>query len=251
MSTYLVENDLWKEFLTGRSPEIREQLVIQSVPLVHYILGRLGVSPSIGTDYEDLAHQGLLGLIDAVDKYDPSYETKFATYASVRVRGKILDYLRSADWMPRSARKRVREIRQATSQLWSELYREPTDAEIANHLDINVEEVRQGMQDSSKVIISLDTYFDHPDQREDDGYKVIKDENQPDPSELFMETDLKEELIHAIKQLSEREQQVLSLYYYEELTFKEIGHVLQISESRVCQLHGRAVTNIKALLEHE
>lgn len=251
MNVLTVESEIWSEYLSSRSPVLREKLVLQSIPLVHYIMGRLGVSPEIGTDYEDLIHQGLLGLIDAVDKYDPSFQTQFSTYASVRIRGKILDYLRSSDWMTRSARKRVRDIRRVTTELWSNLQREPSDEEIAQSMNIDVESVHKGLEDSSKVLISLDALFDQPDDREGDSHEVLRDETQLDPSEIFSESDLRERLIGAIHLLSEREQQVLALYYTEELTYKEIGRILGISESRVCQLHSRAIINMKAALGDE
>ena len=131
-----------EEFIANRSPELREKLVLQSVPLVHYLLGRMGITQERGCDYEDLAHQGLMGLIDAVDHYDPKFNTKFSTYASLRIRGKIMDYLRTTDWMPRSARKRSRIIQKSITTLWSENSREPSEGEIASNLGIDVEDLR-------------------------------------------------------------------------------------------------------------
>jgi RNA polymerase sigma factor for flagellar operon FliA len=133
--------NLLEEFITNRSPELREKLVLQSVPLVHYMLARMGVTQERCNDYEDLAHQGLMGLIDAVDHFDPKFNTRFSTYASLRIRGKIMDYLRTTDWMPRTARKRTRMIQKSISTLWSENSREPTEDEIASHLGVKVEEV--------------------------------------------------------------------------------------------------------------
>lgn len=251
MSQMIAEQDLWKQYLTTRSPELREKLVLQSVPLVYYILNRLGLNCEGSDEYPDLANQGILGLIDAVDHFDPVYETQFSTYASLRIRGKILDYMRASDWMTRSARKRVREIRKSVSDFWAEEQREPSDEEIARRLDLDVDSVKQGLEDSRKVFISLDTLFEQTDDRERDAYDEIKDENQPDPAEICFDGDLKRQLMESLKHLPEREQQVLALYYVEEFTYKEIGRAMGISESRVCQIHSRAILNIKAMIKDE
>jgi RNA polymerase sigma factor for flagellar operon FliA len=253
MNQMIEELDLWKQYLSTKSPDLREKLVLQSVPLVHYILNRLGLNYQGSDEYADLANQGLLGLIEAVDHFDPSYETQFSTYASLRIRGKILDHMRSSDWMTRSARKRVREIRRVVTEFWAEQQREPTDAEIAQRLNLAIEEVKEGLDDSRRIFVSLDSFYEQTDKRESEGdaYEEIKDDNQPDPAEVFSDGDLKEQMIHALLQLPEREQQVLSLYYVEEFTYKEIGKALGISESRVCQIHSRAIINIKALMKDE
>lgn len=239
------------EFLVTRSPELREQLVLQSTPLVHYLLNRLGITQKLGSDYEDLVHQGLLGLIDAVDRYDPRHGARFSTYASLRIRGKILDYLRSSDWMSRGTRQRVRLIQKTVTNLWSELQREPTEEEIAAHVGMTVEDVQKGFDDANRVLVSLDTLVEVDQEGEGSLYERLRDEHQEDPSELIEAMGLHEEMAAAIRELTERDQVLLSLYYVEELTFKEIGKVLGITESRVCQLHARALINLKAVLSHE
>lgn len=251
MITQTEETELWNQFLAQRTPELREKLVLQSVPLVHYLLGRMGFSREFGSGYEDLVNQGLLGLIDAVDHYDPIHGARFSTYASLRVRGKVLDYLRSSDWMSRSARTRVRTIQGAVSDLWGELRREPNEEEIAGRLKMDVDSVRQGLMDSNRTLVSLDALFDASSEDENSLHEMLADDKQEDPFESLEETELREGLIEALKRLNERERQVLSLYYFEELNFKEIGKVLNISESRVCQVHAKAVLSIKALLSHE
>jgi len=243
---------LLDQYLVTRTPELREQVVLQSVPLVHYLLGRLGISKEMGSEYEDLVNQGLLGLIDAVDRYDPKHGTKFSTYAGLRVRGKVLDYLRSTDWMSRSARQRVRHIQKAITSLWATNQREPTEDEIGHFLDMKVEDVQLGLGDSNRVLVSLDSMTDIDQDGDDTSlHERLSDENQADPSEVIEEVNIKEEMIVAIKQLSEREQLLLSLYYYDELTFKDIGKVMGITESRVCQLHARALLNLKAVMNHD
>lgn len=237
-------------YLATRSAEAREQLVLQSVPLVRYLLSRLGITPDLGSEYEDLLHQGLLGLIEAVDRYDPQFGTRFSTYAAVRIRGKVLDYLRSVDWMSRTARQRVRAIQKAVEELWLIHQREPTDEEIAAHLNTNVDTVQRGLMDSNRFLLSLDAPAD-VDSEESDLHDRLGDERQIDPQELLLDEDLHQQLAEAIRSLPEREQLVLSLYYHDELNFKEIGKVLGISESRVCQLHARALINLKVVMSHE
>ncbi|MBI5943483.1 MAG: FliA/WhiG family RNA polymerase sigma factor [Chloroflexi bacterium] len=243
--------ELLNEFLAGRSPELREKLVLQSVPLVHYLLARMGITQERGSDYEDLAHQGLMGLIEAVDHFDPKFNTRFSTYASLRIRGKVLDYLRTTDWMPRMARKRTRLIQKSISALWAENSREPTEEEIAASLGLNVEDVQQGLADSNRILVSLDTMADSDQEGDVSLYERLGDEKQTDPSEQLEQQSLLEEMAGAIHNLPEREQLVLSLYYNDNLTFKEIGKVLDITESRVCQLHARIILSLKAMMTNE
>ncbi len=243
------ETELIEEFLTTRSQVLREEIILRYVSLVHYMVGRLGISQIGGVDYEDLISQGMLGLIDAVDHFDPSFGTRLSTYATLKIRSRLLDYLRELDWLPRTARQKVRLLQGAVTALESQLLRLPTDEEVANYLSIDASDLQQIQMDSSRVIISLD---EETDAGLDDGggsmHEWLTDEKQENPQSLFEEKDLRESLANAIKSLSDREQLVLSLYYFEELTFKEIGKTLDISESRVCQIHGRAVIGLKALL---
>lgn len=243
--------DVLSEFLLRRSPEAREKAVLQSVPLVHYLLARMGITQEMGGDYEDLAHQGLMGLIEAVDQFDPDFSARFSTYASLRIRGRVLDYLRASDWMPRSARKRTRQIQKSVAALWSENLREPTEEEIAKHLGTTVEDVRQGLADSNRVLVSLDALMEADHKEEGSLHEYLRDENQDNPSVVVEEESLIGEMTNAIQNLSERERLILSLYYNDELTFKEIGKVLDLTESRVCQLHARAILNLKAMMTDE
>jgi len=238
------------EFILTRSPELREKVVLQSVPLVHYLLGRMGMGQEMGKDYEDLAHQGLIGLIEAVDHFDPDISARFSTYASLRIRGKILDYLRTSDWMPRTARKRTHLIQKTITTLWAENLREPTEEELATRIGTTVEDVQQGLADSNRVLVSLDTMMDDR-KAEDSLHDYLRDEDQADPAEVLEKESLIQEMADALQNLSEREKLILSLYYNDELTFKEIGNVLDVTESRVCQLHARAILNLKAMMNDE
>ncbi len=244
------EVELIEEFLNSRSQELREELILRYVSLIHFVLGRLGFNPYGGIEYDDLASQGMLGLIDAVDHFDPSFGTRLSTYATLKIRSKVLDYLRELDWLPRIARQKVRSMQSATAELEVKLHRLPTDEELASHLNLGLDELAQIQMDSSRVIISLDETTNKvgSDDSESSMHEWLMDEQQEDPSDIYEEKDTRDNLIQAIKALPEREQMVLSLYYFEELTFKEIGKALDISESRVCQIHGRSVVSLQALM---
>lgn len=233
-------------FVATRDPALREALILRYVPLVYYVLGRLGLSQALGPDYDDLASHGLLGLIEAVDRYDPRFGTQFSTYATLRVRGQVLDQLRARDWLSRTARRRARSVQGAVTTLWNQLGRAPADDELAAHLGLDVAQLRQSLAEASRVMLSLDSVRED----DDDGslHEILADPNQVDPSDLSLEADLQTQLVLALKELPEREQLVLSLYYHDELTLKEIGAVLDLSESRVCQLHARAILSLRALL---
>jgi len=252
MATTTSDPNVLSQFVETRSPALREKVVLSYVSLVHYVLGRLGISPSIGVDYADLVNQGLMGLIEAVDRYDPSHGAQFSTYATVRVRGKVLDYLRSQDWLSRTARQRTRSVQQAINKLFETSQQAPSDEAVANYLGMDLPKVQQAMVDASHVIVSLDALVDIDEDTQLSLHETLADEDQRDPSDIADENDLKFRLTEVLRDLPEREQLVLSLYYFEELTLKEIGMVMGVSESRVCQLHARAVMTLKAaLLQNE
>lgn len=244
------ESELFAQYQENHSPLVREKLVTGYVSLVHYVLGRLGLSQDMGPDYEDLVNQGLIGLIEAVDRYNPAYGTQFSTYATVRIRGKVLDYLRSLDWLSRTARHRTRAVQTAMNELVTKLQRTPSNSEIAEHMGLEEPKVTQALADASHVIVSLDALTDIDQEGDGSLYEMLADDHQEDPSDVVAERDLKSQLMQAIEALPEREKLVLSLYYYDELTLKEIGQVLEISESRVCQLHARAILALKACMVH-
>ncbi|MGQ0602588.1 MAG: sigma-70 family RNA polymerase sigma factor [Anaerolineales bacterium] len=238
------------QYAATRGASLREAIVLRYVPLVHFVLNRLGFSQTIGADYEDLASHGLLGLIEAVDRFDPAYGAQFSTYATLRIRGTVLDQLRARDWLSRAARKRAREVQNAVSSLWLTLNRAPTDEELATHLNLGLDQLRQALTESDRVLLSLDAVSDAHDE-DTSLHEVLADPKQADPAEAMLDLDLHARLVNALKVLPEREQVVLSMYYYDDLTLKEIGEVLSLSESRVCQLHARAVMNLHALLNEE
>jgi RNA polymerase sigma factor FliA len=241
--------ELLNRFLASRDPALREELVLRYVPLIHYVLGRLGFSQDLGSDYEDLVSQGLLGLIEAVDRYNPGLGAQFRTYAVVRVRGKVLDYLRTLDWLSRTERHRSRSVQKAITEFWLKNQRAPSDQEISSLIGLDVDQVQKALVDSSRVIVSLDEVHEYDEEEDQSLYEVLPDEHQENPSEIVSQEETMNQLMLAIHGLDQREQLVLTLYYYEKLTFKEIGAVMDITESRVCQLHTRAITSLRANMQ--
>jgi RNA polymerase sigma factor for flagellar operon FliA len=247
------EVEMIEEFLATHSPELRDELILRYVSLIHFVLGRLGLNPFGGIEYDDLVSQGMLGLIEAVDHYNPAFGTRMSTYATLKIRSKVLDYLRNLDWLPRIARQKVRAMQVAMTELERLLQRLPTDEELATHLNLGLNELQHIQMDSSRVIISLDETSTKMggDDADSSMHEWLMDEQQENPSDMYEEKDMQSKLVLAIKSLPEREQLVLSLYYFDELTFKEIGKTLDISESRVCQIHGRSVVSLQSLLNGE
>lgn len=248
MTNQREDAELIRRFVTSRDPELREKIILSYVPLVHYVLGRLGLSQSQGPDYEDAASQGLIGLIEAVDNYDPRFGTQFSTYATVRVRGRVLDYLRALDWLSRTARRRARAVQQAITDLWGVLQRAPTDEELARYLQYDLPTLQQALLDSRHVIVSLDSTIHAEGESDGSFHELLPDEDQIDPAEALDDQESRSHLVNTLKSLPERQQLILSLYYNENLTFKEIGEMLGVSESRVCQLHARAMLELRGLL---
>jgi RNA polymerase sigma factor FliA len=177
--------ELLREYQVSHSPAIREKLVLDSVSLVHFILGRLGLTVEMGSDYEDLVNQGLLALVESVDRFDPSYGTQFSTYATVRIRGKVIDYLRSLDWLSRTARHRARSVQTAIQQLYEKNQVEPTDQEVAAFLGIDQNQVEQALVDANRVILSLDSLQETTTEGEVSAYETLEDTSQPDPAEVI------------------------------------------------------------------
>jgi RNA polymerase sigma factor for flagellar operon FliA len=246
----LKDAELLNRFVRSNDPEIRNEIVLRFVPLVHFVLSRLGISQTRGQDYEDLVSQASMGLIEAVDRYNPRFGTQFSTYATARVRGKVLDYFRSQDWLSRSARQRVRAVQTAITELLAKMNRSPTNAEIANYLHMELDKVERALVDASWVIISIDSIVESEGDENISLHEVLADENQINPAEYIDRTDLHQTLVKSLKSLPEREQQILALYYYEELTLKEIGAVLNVSESRISQLHARAVLSLRGFISN-
>jgi RNA polymerase sigma factor FliA len=245
-----VTRALWVEYRDTRDKALRDRLILTYAPLVKYVAGRLGAGLPAHVDEGDLVSYGLLGLIGAIDRYDPDRDIKFETYALMRIKGSIIDELRSLDWVPRSVRSRAREIERAIGELESKLGVAPTDEQIAQKLGITVEELEDSLTDISRSsIAALDELW----SVSGDGDQVslldtIEDVSGPRPAEALDAAEMREALADAIARLPEREKLVVTLYYYEELTLREIGEVLGVTESRVSQLHTKAILRLKARL---
>ena len=238
--------DLWERYVGSRDPGLREELILQYAPLVKYVMGRLAISLPGILDYEDILSFGTIGLIEAVERFDNEKGVKFETYAISRIRGSIIDALRSLDRLPRSVRQKAKESTEAILQLTSDLGRDPTDEEVAASLGFTVEVYRKHLVDASWVTISLDSMGLGDDEDEgDSGAMSVADPDIEDVTDGLERAELIGDLSEAIRELPDREQLILSLYYKDELTMREVSKVLGISESRVCQLHARALTRLR------
>ena len=243
---------LWRQYRANKGDKpIRDRLILTYAPLVKYVAGRLGSGLPAHVDEGDLVSYGLLGLIGAIERYDPERDVKFETYAIARIKGSIIDELRAMDWVPRSVRSRARDIERAIAELERKLHRAPTDEEIATKLGLSQDELEESLTDISRSsIAALDELWTVSSAGGDQVALIdtIEDAEAPDPQGSLTQTELKEAIGEAIARLPEREKLVVTLYYYEELTLREIGEVLGVTESRVSQLHTKAVLRLKARL---
>ncbi|MGB0873018.1 MAG: RNA polymerase sigma factor WhiG [Solirubrobacterales bacterium] len=246
--------DLWKKYKADGDRHARERLVLAYSPLVKYVAGKMGAGLPSYVDDADLISYGLTGLISAIERFEPSREIKFETYAMSRIKGSIIDELRSMDWVPRSVRMRAREFERANAKLEHKLHRAPTDQELADELEVTTDELQDHIQQiSSSAVIALDELWSVSDSS---GGQVslldtIEDPNAADPEKSFDAINVKEQIAEAISRLPEREKLVVALYYYENLTLREIGEVLGVTESRVSQLHTKAVLRLKSRLQED
>lgn len=236
---------LWDEYVKTKSPEVREKIILEYAPLVKLVAGRLSMYLGYNVEYEDLVSYGIFGLIDAIDKFDSMKEVKFETYASLRIRGAILDQIRKMDWIPRTIRQRQKKIDAVMKEIELTTGKAATDEQIAEKLGITDEEYTD-WQSQMKIVnvVSLNEYMEQ-------GSEVPAEHNRrmssqfESPEENIEKEELKQMLAQALELLTEKERKVILLYYYEDLTLKEISHVLEVSESRVSQLHTRALQKMK------
>ena len=242
---------LWLEYRRTHDKALRDRLIINYAPLVKYVAGRLGSGLPSHVEVADLVSYGLLGLMSAIDRYDPERDIKFETYAIARVRGSIIDELRTLDWVPRSVRSRARNIERAIRELEAKLARAPTDAEIAGRLGISTDELEESLIDISRSsIAALDELWSTAGEGDQVSLlEMLEDPESIKPAEALDETEVREALAEAISRLPEREKLVVTLYYYEELTLREIGEVLGVTESRVSQLHTKAILRLRSRLQ--
>jgi RNA polymerase sigma factor FliA len=244
--------DLWRRYKDDGDPRARERLVLAYSPLVKYVAGRMASGLPAHVEEGDLISYGLLGLISAIERFEPERQIKFETFAITRIKGSIIDELRSLDWVPRSVRTRAREIERANAKLEHQLHRAPTDEEMASELGVSQDDFQDSLvRISNSSVIALDELWTVSDASGDQVslLDTIQDPTAADPSQAMDTTEMKDRLADAIARLPEREKLVVALYYYENLTLREIGEVLGVTESRVSQLHTKAVLRLKSRLQ--
>ncbi len=246
MVAMMTTAEAWTRYLDDGDAGSRDQLILQHTPLVKYVIGRLAIHLPQVLDYEDLLGYGTLGLIQAFERFDPSRGVKFESYAVMRIRGAILDALRALRGMPQSVTDKAKRLQRTQIELEAILGRAPTDEELAEALDISTEQLNQQMVDASWVTVSLDNIIDN--QGDGDVRALTSRRGEDDVQGMVERREAVAELSDALQSLSERERMILSLYYQKELTMREIGQVLEVSESRVCQLHARALHKLRVAM---
>ncbi len=239
--------DLWNKYFENKTDKsLRDALILQYIYLTRYVVGRVKVALPPTFSYEDISSYGVEGLIDAVEKYTPRMGARFETYALVRIRGNIIDKVRSQDFLPRSVRRKIRDVKEAQEELKKQYGRAATNTEIANYLGIEREKVEQLLADDTTIT----SIYDKKGASDGDIEIIdtIEDSHNLAPHEELEEKDVKKELEGALKRLPERERTIMVLYYHENMTLKEIGDTINVSESRVSQLHAQAIMKLKNLL---
>ncbi|GLV58863.1 sigma 28 (flagella/sporulation) [Dictyobacter sp. S3.2.2.5] len=241
---------LWGKYVEHRTAELRNELITLYAPLVRFVVGRLGIPPTGLLDAEDLVSYGMIGLINAIDRFDPARGVRFEAFASVRIRGAVIDQLRSLNWLPRSAISRVRQVESALAVLEQRLGRPAKEDEVAEEIGVSTERYRQMLLEMNATVLSLDAPLGSllQDDEVTSLSELLEDQSSPGPVEQAEQQELTDILGAAIDHLPEREKLLLALYYQEELTMKEISKVLSVSESRVCQLHIQAIMRLRSTL---
>ena len=250
------EERKWREYKKTKDIKIRNFFIEKYAPLVRYVVSNMNIYVNDQSDYDDLIGWGIEGLIDAIDRFDPDRGVKFKTYAIIRIRGSIYDKLREMDWIPRSVRQIEKEYQKAVSELQYELGEKPTEEMIAERLGFSLEELKENalkLQNAKNYISSLDNVI-FPDSSSSENSITLEDilevpYEDANPETLAIKNEIIEKIKEAIKELPEKELQVIMLYYHEELTLKEIGAILNVTESRVSQLHARALELLREKLK--
>lgn len=243
-------SEIWERYQEHKSSELRNELITMYAPLVRLAVGRLGIPPTSIMDSEDLIGYGMIGLINAIDRYDLSRGVRFEAFATPRIRGAVIDQIRQLNWLPRSSVSRIRQIERTHAELEQQLGRPATEAEAAKALDVSVERYRQMLTEMSVSVLSLDAPMGSSIQEDESASlgDMLEDESQQDPGEAVEHEELIQSLSAALQHLPPREQLLLSLYYKEELTMKEISRIMNVSESRVCQLRMQALVRLRSTL---
>ena len=249
----LEEDELWDKYIKSHDQKIRNYFIEKYAPLVKYVAGRIAMNVPNSVEFNDLVSYGILGLIDAIDKFDPKREIKFKTYAVTRIRGSIFAELRAIDWLPRSVRQKAKEIERTIADLEAKLGRSAKDEEIAEAMGVNVDEFHTLLlRVSGNSLISMDENWfmnDGSDNAPMSIEETLESSDSYNPDVVAEKDEIKKLIARALMDLPEREKQVLILYYYEGLTLKEIGSILAVTESRVSQLHTKAIMRLRGKLE--
>ena len=246
-------NELWQKYVATKDEEVRGKLIVHYAPLVKYVASRLAAGLPHNVEQADLTNNGFFGLMDAIDRFDPERGNKFETYAMQRIKGAILDELRSYDWVPRSVRAKARTIEKSLAKLEARFGRTPTEQELALELDITLAQLQAMLtQISSTGLIALDEMLGSGPER---GESMTLGDTLADagdgPAGLFERHEMRQLLAEAINSMGDREKWVLMLYYYEHFTLAEIGRVLGVTESRVCQIHTKSVMQLRLYLNRK
>ncbi|WP_211262371.1 RNA polymerase sigma factor WhiG [Nitriliruptor alkaliphilus] len=240
---------LWHRYADAPDTSTREQLILHYAPLVKYVAGRVAVGMPANVEHADLVSYGIFGLMDAIEKFDVSKGFKFETYAITRIKGAIIDELRSVDWVPRSVRSKARKLENAMQQLESDLHRSPSEEELAEELGWTIDELQETLAKVSMTsMAALDEVLDVGEGDRISLVDTLQDLHTILPEESYDDVETKQMLRHAMTRLTEREQTVLGLYYFEGMTLSQIGDVLGVTESRICQIHTKAVLSLRAKL---
>jgi RNA polymerase sigma factor FliA len=244
------EEELWQEYKKKKDSKLRDYFVKKYAPLVKYVAGKVAVGMPSNVEFDDLVGYGVFGLFDAIEKFDPDKHVKFKTYAVTRIRGAIFDELRSIDWVPRSVRQKARQVEDSVRKLESSLGRPATDKEIAKDMGMSPKDFEKMMMKiSGTSILSLNEVWYSGD--ENDKISISDSIESPqslNPDTIVEKDEIKRVIVEAINELPDKEKKVLVLYYYEDLTLKEIGQVLEVTESRISQLHTKAIMRLRAKL---
>ncbi len=241
---------LWEKYFEDKTKKnVRDSLIVQYIYLIRYVVGRVKVTLPATISIEDIAGYGVEGLINAIERYSPQKNTRFETYALIRIRGAILDRIRAQDFLPRSVRKKIKDIKNAQEHLKQELGRIPTTTEVANYLDMDPDKVNQILAEDTTMTSIYEKKGSSEDSMEI--IDTIQDTNKLNPQEQMEEKNIKQQLEKALQRLPERERVIMVLYYQENMTLKEIGATLNMSESRVCQLHAQSIMKLKNILSED
>lgn len=246
MSTANKQIELWKQYGETKDPSIREKLILEYSHLIKFVAGRLSIYFGSNVEYDDLVSFGVFGLIDAIDKFDISKGVKFETYASLRIRGSIIDSIREMDWVPRSLRQKNKELEKVYFEIENELGHAATDQEVADKLGITLDEFYKLLNDVNvSSMVSLEEFLE---QNYEIGVDTSHSSKEDSPEKYAEISEVKEILADSIGKLPEKEKTVISMYYFEELTLKEISAIMKVSESRISQLHTKAILRLRGKL---